>query len=406
MDEKIQYLQPILGTDKSNPSFTVFQHSDGNLHIYYGNDLLEVVPGDQDSPTYKLLVARLYNAGVNRKALKQAFGYDRKTMQRWGEALRSDDPELLIKALSGRGGPRKLNLEIRSYVRTRFADVYRETPKTYSRRLRAEIKEVFSVSLSGETLRPLFKELKSILKRNPATDGSATDPAPKASNGSDEDGSAPSGTEQERAPHDETPAASRTQSIGTANVEDEACALSGMRQEAPQEPSHEPKAQAIHVPSEAPSDSEESSHPLPPSQACSAGEADVGLAAQGPPTSRSEEADRNPEPNPTSGSGVDACVKEAQGPIERADGEASLDVRGDVGASTCESDASALSPQLPSNSRDVEITPVSLPNGYRRGSPSPGSLRGPLHHLGVLVFFGVFLKIEDRFTASAGTKGW
>jgi hypothetical protein len=82
-------LQPVLGTDKRNPVFSVCRQAGTppSLHVYYGAELLEVVPEDRQHPAFKLLVARLYNAGVNGSALQRSFHVDRKTMQRWGQAL-------------------------------------------------------------------------------------------------------------------------------------------------------------------------------------------------------------------------------------------------------------------------------------------------------------------------------
>ncbi len=160
MEQQV-YLQKILGTDKRNPVFTVYQDSKGEeLHVYYGLQLFEVVRADKEDPAFKLLVGRLYNAGVKVKSLKSAFGVDRKTMKRWGAALRSGDPDVLVEALRGRGGHRKLTPEIESYVRMRFPSIYRETRYEYSKRVREEIAEVFRKSLSPETLRPLLHELK------------------------------------------------------------------------------------------------------------------------------------------------------------------------------------------------------------------------------------------------------
>lgn len=59
------YLQPILGTDKKNPVFSVYKHSEtSQLHVYYGLELFEVVPDDHDDTRFKLMIAHLYNANV------------------------------------------------------------------------------------------------------------------------------------------------------------------------------------------------------------------------------------------------------------------------------------------------------------------------------------------------------
>jgi hypothetical protein len=121
------------------------------LHVYYGAELLEAVPEDRQHPAFELLVARLYNAGVNGLALQRSFHVDRKTMQRWGRALQSGDAEQLVRALAGRGGQRKLTPEIRSFVCVRFPEIYAESRVGYSQRLRAEIERVFGAWLGRRT---------------------------------------------------------------------------------------------------------------------------------------------------------------------------------------------------------------------------------------------------------------
>ncbi len=154
-------LQQILGTDKRNPVFTIYRDANGQiLHVYYGGRLLEKVPDDKGHPEYKLLLARLFNAGVKAKALEDVFGVDHKTMKRWGSALKSGDPELLMRVLAGREANRKLSLEIRSYIEMRFPTIYQGTRYAYSKRIRQEIERVFGKKISGETIRPLLKDLK------------------------------------------------------------------------------------------------------------------------------------------------------------------------------------------------------------------------------------------------------
>jgi hypothetical protein len=159
-------LQPVLGTDKRNPIFSVCRQAGPppTLHVYYGAELLEVVLEDRRHAAFKLLVGRLFNAGVKGTALRRCFGVDRKTMQRWGQALQSGDAEQLVRALAGRGGHRKLTPEIQSFVRMRFPEIYQRSRAGYSQRLRGEIQRVFGVKLSGECLRPLLKSLRAELR--------------------------------------------------------------------------------------------------------------------------------------------------------------------------------------------------------------------------------------------------
>ena len=80
--------------------------------MYYGLELLEVVPADRDDPNFKMLVGRLYNAGLKLGVLEQTFQRDGKTIQRWGRALRSRKAEELIRVLEGRQASRKFSAEI------------------------------------------------------------------------------------------------------------------------------------------------------------------------------------------------------------------------------------------------------------------------------------------------------
>jgi len=160
-------LQPVFGTDKRNPVFSVYRaprEPAPDLHVYYGAELLEVVPEDHRHPAFKLLLGRLYNAGVKAVTLQGSFGVDRKSMQRWGTALCSNDPQQLVRALAGRSGPRKFTPEIRAFVALRFRQLYDQSRTGYSRRLRAEIATVFAVKLSGECLRPYLRQLKAELR--------------------------------------------------------------------------------------------------------------------------------------------------------------------------------------------------------------------------------------------------
>jgi hypothetical protein len=155
--------QLILGVDKRNPLFAVYskeEEEQENLHVYYGLELMEVVAADPKAPTFKMLVGRLYNARVSLRALRETFSKDAKTIRRWGRALRSRSAEEMVRVLEGRGTGRKLTQEIKGYVRARWPDLAKEGFYGIGKRLRREIKSVFKVELSQETLRPLMAELK------------------------------------------------------------------------------------------------------------------------------------------------------------------------------------------------------------------------------------------------------
>lgn len=153
--------QLILGVDKRNPLFTVYQDFEKEeLHVYYGFELLEIVPDEADAPAFKMLAGRLYNAGIKAKSLTEIFEVDLKTLQRWGRALQSGDGAELVRVLAGRSAGRKLTPVIEAFVRRRWPVMTERSDYGSSQRLRQEIEEIFGVELSGETLRPLLQELK------------------------------------------------------------------------------------------------------------------------------------------------------------------------------------------------------------------------------------------------------
>ncbi len=153
-------LQQILGTDKRNPCFTVFRNGADELLLFYGGELLETLPNDRDHAQYKLMVATLYNAGVNLRSLQETFRVAPKTMRCWGRALEDGDPLELARVLAGRQAKRKLTPEIQAYAKMRFSSIYPENRRSYSQVIRKEIEEVFGEELSAESLRPIFGALR------------------------------------------------------------------------------------------------------------------------------------------------------------------------------------------------------------------------------------------------------
>jgi hypothetical protein len=159
MEEQI-HLQQILGTDKNNPIFTLSSNPElpGKIYVFFGMALLEVVDDDPSSGTFKLLLARLYNAGVKPQNLIDTFSISYTSLRRWAEALKSGDDEKLISVLAGRQHPRKLTPEILSFSKNRFSAIYPENHYSYSKVIRQEILGTFDVNISGESLRPHFAQ--------------------------------------------------------------------------------------------------------------------------------------------------------------------------------------------------------------------------------------------------------
>lgn len=159
-------LQEIIGVDKKNPHFTLCRNSErpGELRVFWGAQLLEVVSEDKANPEFKLLLARLYNAGLNVSTLTNVFGVARTSLKRWGDALKSGDPERLVRVLAGRHHPRKLTPEILGFARCQFNWIYPDDRYTYSQRTRADIQDVFNIPISAESLRPYFSQWKRALE--------------------------------------------------------------------------------------------------------------------------------------------------------------------------------------------------------------------------------------------------
>jgi hypothetical protein len=119
--------QLILPTDKRNPCFTLYATEDQqSIRVFYGLELIEVVPDDPDQMAFKMLAGRLYNAGVLVAKLEEVFKADRKTIRAWGDAIVSRDPELLARVLLGRGVNQKRTPAIDHYVARRWPELLAE----------------------------------------------------------------------------------------------------------------------------------------------------------------------------------------------------------------------------------------------------------------------------------------
>lgn len=130
--------------------------------VYYGFELMEIVNDEPSDPGFKLLLARLYNAGVKLSAIGESFEVDPKTVRRWGQALRQGDAAELVRVLEGRGAGRKRTEVIEKFARLQWWDLVAEGNYGAVRRLLREIKDVFGVSLSRSGVSDLVGELKSV----------------------------------------------------------------------------------------------------------------------------------------------------------------------------------------------------------------------------------------------------
>ena len=157
--------QLILGTDKRNPVFAVYEDESGQrLQVFYGFELMETVRHDTEDPAFKMLVGRLYNCGVKLCALCQSFTVDPKTVRRWAQALEEGDPEQLLRVLAGRHVGRKRTSEVEKFARLRWPELVAEHSYGAVGRLQREIERVFGITLSRSTMSGLIQTLKE----NPA----------------------------------------------------------------------------------------------------------------------------------------------------------------------------------------------------------------------------------------------
>jgi hypothetical protein len=170
--------QLIIGTNKSNPMITVYHDEEHQQFlVYYGVEIIEIVPDDPKLASYKLLLGRLYNTGVKLRSLCETFSLDPKTLRRYGLALKSP-PEEMVRILEGRAVARKCTPQVVAFVRMRWPDLIAERSYGAVGRLLGEIKTVFNVNLSPSGLRPLIQGLK----KTPPVTGPLTAGVPPAEN--------------------------------------------------------------------------------------------------------------------------------------------------------------------------------------------------------------------------------
>jgi hypothetical protein len=98
--------QWILGADKRNPLLSVYHDQEHRqLRVYYGFEIIEIVPDDTQAGSYKLLLGRLYNSGGKLRSLCETFTLNLKTLRRYGRALKSS-PEKRVRLQQGRAAAR------------------------------------------------------------------------------------------------------------------------------------------------------------------------------------------------------------------------------------------------------------------------------------------------------------
>ena len=159
----VSTLQPLLGIDKSNPLFELLFNPElpNEVLVHFGTALLETV--QRNSFQEKLLIARLYNSGFNRASLTGEFKYSRKTMQNWGEHLKSGKPENILKIADGQGGVKKITDDRRSFIEYLFNTYYEEKGCHINAFIVKRYKEVYRSNITVESIRLCLLEKRKKL---------------------------------------------------------------------------------------------------------------------------------------------------------------------------------------------------------------------------------------------------
>jgi len=151
-------LQPVLVCGQSDGTdMSVFTSGAGlTYEVYIGVALLERVEIGPKKLQHKMLVGRLYNAGVAVGRLQEAFGHEPRTIKRWGDALRSGDIEEMARVFGGRSARRKVTPELIKYAQ----QLYRERErfgKSFRAAIIQKVGEVFEVSISPTVASNIFR---------------------------------------------------------------------------------------------------------------------------------------------------------------------------------------------------------------------------------------------------------
>lgn len=157
-------LQQLLGLDKSNPLFEVYfdPATPQELLVHFGFRLLETVPAN--SFQEKLLLARLINAGYSQIRLHETFGYDIKTMKRWGLLLKSGTTEDIQKIADGRSVSKKLTDARLKMIFYLFETHNKEKGCHIISYIVKKYENIYHETISAETIRTAIKPLHEQLK--------------------------------------------------------------------------------------------------------------------------------------------------------------------------------------------------------------------------------------------------
>ena len=154
-------IQPILTCGESAlTDLSVFLNTaESDYEVYIGLALLERVKVSPDDLQHKMLIGRLYNARVKLKDIREKFSHDNRTIKKWGNALKSGDMNIMLKAFAGKKVCKKTTPELIRYVQ----QLYRhrsQMDRNYRELIILKTEEVFGVSISPSLASAIFKSVE------------------------------------------------------------------------------------------------------------------------------------------------------------------------------------------------------------------------------------------------------
>jgi hypothetical protein len=121
------------------------------------------VPNNRSHFLYKLLCARLRLCGYHLGGLSETFGYCKETISKWSKVLKSGDSILTAETFgfSNRG---KITPEVRSYIKNKYIFYKNSEEYAYRKKILCELKDYFDIDITGEGIRPIFREADTELE--------------------------------------------------------------------------------------------------------------------------------------------------------------------------------------------------------------------------------------------------
>ena len=183
-------LQPVLGCGEGVASdLTVFlDHGGTTYEVYLGVALLERVGTDPESMSRKMLVGRLYNAGVPVGELRETFRHDPRTIKKWASALLSADIDQIARAFAGREGRRKTTPELIRYAQQLYRDRH-ILGRDYRAAIIDKVADVFGLRISTTTASAIFASAREADGVRDQTENVATASLPEPESASRQSGS-------------------------------------------------------------------------------------------------------------------------------------------------------------------------------------------------------------------------